>query len=76
MGLIAIGVLSIGTVYPDALIVRFQVTVTYLIMSSLIVTGGLQLAFTRWVADRLFEKRDRAVVPNFLGVTLVTTAAS
>lgn len=76
VGLIAIGVLSIGTVYPDVLIVQFQVTVTYLIMSSLIFTGGLQLAFTRWVADRLFEKRDRAVVPNFLGVTLVTTAAS
>ncbi|MFN3296463.1 exopolysaccharide Pel transporter PelG [Caldimonas sp.] len=76
VGLIAIGVLSLGTVYPDALIVQFQVTVTYLIMGSLVFTGGLQLAFTRWVADRLFEKRPEVVVPNFLGVTLVTTALS
>jgi uncharacterized membrane protein len=33
--------------------------VTYLIATSLILTGGLQLAFTRFISDRLFERRAR-----------------
>lgn len=76
IGLIATGILSLGVVTPNMLITQFQVTVTYLIMSSLILTGGLQLGFTRWVADRLFEKRQNDVAPAFFGVMLVTTAVS
>ena len=76
VGLIAVGVLSLGVVTPDTLITQFQVTVTYLIMASLILTGGLQLGFTRWVADRLFEKRNAEIAPAYLGVMLVTTAVS
>ncbi|OZB76195.1 MAG: histidine kinase [Thiomonas sp. 14-64-326] len=76
IGLIAVGVLSLGVVTPDTLITQFQVTVTYLIMASLILTGGLQLGFTRWVADRLFEKRKDDIAPAYFGVVLVTTAVS
>ncbi len=76
IGLIAVGVMSLGVVTPDTLITQFQVTVTYLIMSSLILTGGLQLGFTRWVADRLFEHRNDDIAPAFFGVMLVTTAVS
>ena len=76
IGLIAVGVLSLGVVTPDTLITQFQVTVTYLIMSSLILTGGLQLGFTRWVADRLFERRRDDIAPAYFGVVLVTTAVS
>lgn len=76
IGLIATGVLALGVVVPSALITQFQVTVTYLIMASLVLTGGLQLGFTRWVADRLFEKRSQDVAPAYLGVMLVTTAVS
>jgi len=38
---------------------------------SLILTGFFQLAFTRFVADRLFEGRPEVVVPNYHAVLLV-----
>lgn len=76
LGLIITGILSLGIVLPNALITQFQVTVTYLIMSSLILSGGLQLGFTRWVADTLFAKRREDVAPAFLGVLLVSTAVA
>ncbi len=76
LGLIVIGVLSLGVVLPASRITQFQVTVTYLIMSSLILSGGIQLGFTRWVADALFAKRDDTVASAFLGVLLVTTAVA
>lgn len=74
VGILFIGILSLGVVIPDILISQFQVTVTYLIMGSLILTGFVQLAFTRFVADRLFVKDDEAILPNFNGLLLVVCA--
>ena len=71
-----IGVMSIGFVVPDLLVRQFLVSVTYLMATSLIVTGGLQLFFTRFVSDRLFEQRMDAITPNLLGILLVVTLFS
>ena len=68
-----IGVMSIGFVVPDLLVRQFLVSVTYLMATSLIVTGGLQLFFTRFVSDRLFEQRMDAITPNLLGILLMVT---
>ena len=76
LGLIVTGLLSLGVVVPNLLITQFQVTVTYLIMSSLVLSGGLQLGFTRWVADALYAKRRDEVAPAFLGVLLLSTAVA
>lgn len=76
VGILLIGVLSLPFVLPTGLITQFQVSVTYLIALSLILTGPLQLAYTRFTSDRLFEKRDDLVLPNFHAVTFVVTAAS
>ena len=48
---------------------RFQVVVTYAIAlaSSLIVTGILQLPFTRYVADLIFQKRENEILPSYFG---------
>lgn len=54
-----IGVLSLGVVVPDVLVRQFLITVTYLMALSLIFTGGLQLFFTRFISDRLFERKHR-----------------
>ncbi len=70
LGILLIGIAS-AVVVPGAQITQFQVAVTYLIMSSLVLTGPIQLSFTRWVADRLFEKRDAAIVPNFMGALIL-----
>ncbi len=71
-----IGVLSIGRVLPQKLIVQYLVSVTHLMAASLIVTSPLQLLFTRFISDRLFEKRDKVVLPNLLGALLLATLVS
>ena len=76
LGLVAIGLLSVNIAVPNVLITQFQVSVTYLIMASLILTGVLQLSFTRWVSDQLFGRRSDIIVPNFAGVLLVTNAVA
>lgn len=72
LGILVIGFLSVAVVVPDVLITQFQVSVTWLMAVSLIVTGILQLGFTRYISDRLFEKQDWRVVPNFNGLLFVT----
>ncbi|WP_345816261.1 exopolysaccharide Pel transporter PelG [Paraburkholderia sp. PREW-6R] len=76
VGILLIGVLSLPFVLPTGLITQFQVSVTYLISLSLILTGPLQLAYTRFTSDRLFEKRDDLVLPNYHAVVFVVTAAA
>lgn len=76
IGILLIGILSIGVVEPRGLIVQFQVSVTYVMAASLIFTGLVQLSFTRFIADRLFEKKDDWVLPNFNGLLLTTVVSS
>jgi uncharacterized membrane protein len=68
VGILIVGFMSASIVVPAARITQFQVSVTYLIAGSLILTGPVQLSFTRFVADRLFEKRTDSVLPNFNGM--------
>ncbi|CAM5567286.1 exopolysaccharide Pel transporter PelG [Eoetvoesiella caeni] len=75
-GILLIGVLSLSVVEPPTRIVQFQVSVTYLIAASLIVTGALQLSFTRFISDRLFEKKPDRVLPSYNAVTLVATVVT
>ena len=72
VGLLVIGLISMNVAVPDMFVTQFSVSVTYLIMVSLIGTGFIQLAFTRWVSDRLFENNTDDILPNFAGVMLVT----
>jgi uncharacterized membrane protein len=76
IGILFVGFISLGVVYPHTLIVQFQVSVTYLIMSSLILTGFIQLGFTRFIADSLFNKQEALVLPNFSGMLLIVTSVS
>lgn len=75
VGILLIGLLSAAVVVPSYLVTQFQTSVTYLISTSLIFTGVVQLSFTRFVSDRLFEKRDDDVMPNFNGLLLLVTTA-
>jgi len=61
----------------DALsITRFQVSVTYLIALSLIYSGFGQLVFTRYVADRIFEREYYRLMPNLLGLLTIFMASA
>lgn len=76
LGLLVIGLTRVSSAASGSQVVQFQVSVTYLIATSLILTGFIQSSFTRFVADRLFEKRDRCVLPNFHGVVSLVTVVS
>ena len=71
-----VGIISLGLLLPNSLVGQFLVTVTYLMASSLILTGGLQLFFTRFVSDQLFEHRYDHILPNLLGVLLLVTVGA
>jgi uncharacterized membrane protein len=51
---------------------EFQVSVTWLMVASLLLTAPVQLAFTRYCADRMFAREFSQVVPNLWGVLLLT----
>ncbi len=76
IAVIFIGVFSLPAVVPPCLVSQFQTAVTYLIAMSLILTGFVQLTFTRYCSDRIFEKEHYRLLPNLNGVIfLVTTIA-
>ena len=74
LGLLVIGVISLPVVVPTRLIAQFQVSVTYLISLSLILTGPLQMAYTRFSSDRFYDGQEDLVLANFHGVVLITSA--
>ncbi len=73
LGILLVGILSLGIVIPNILVTQFQVSVTYLIATSLVFTGPIQLAFTRFCADRLFEKHNDWILPNYRALALLLT---
>lgn len=72
VAIMAIGMLNTGQETPSSMVAEFQISVTYLMAFSLILSSLLQLVFTRFVADRLYEKRDRLILGNVMGALLVT----
>ena len=76
VGILLMGLLSVGLVVPSHLVTQFQTSVTYLVAFSLIWTGLAQLAFTRFISDRLFEKRNEMVLPNLHGLLLLVLGSA
>lgn len=76
VGILLVGLIGTAVTGPNVAVAQFQVSVTYLIAASLIITGPLQLSYTRFVADRLFEKRNDLVLPNFQAVMLTSITAA
>lgn len=76
VAVLLIGLISLPVVIPALLVSKFQTVVTYLIAFSLILTGSVQLAFTRYSSDRVFEKEHSRLLPNLNGLLLVVMMAS
>ncbi|MBN3820992.1 exopolysaccharide Pel transporter PelG [Paraburkholderia sp. Se-20369] len=76
VGILLVGLLGASPLLPNAIVSDFQVSTTYLIAASLIITGPMQLALTRFTSDRLYDKQLDAIVPNFTGALLVITAGA
>ena len=73
VAVLVIGIISIPVVIPRFLVAQFQTSITYLIAFSLILTGFVQLAFTRYSADRIYEKEHFRLLPNLNGLMLLMT---
>ena len=65
-------IVSAFLIYPFVkeknIIMQFHISITYTIALSLIISSPFQLLFTRYVADRHFEKKFEKILSNFLGV--------
>ena len=73
LGIFAIGLMTTNETLSSAFVGKFQVSVTYLMATTLIFTGPLQFMLTRFVSDRHYEKKDDLILPNVFGaITLVT----
>ncbi len=76
LGIMMVGIISLGLNTDAELIISFLISVTYLIASSIIFGAWIQLMFTRFVSDRLFDEQREEVLPNLMGALLVTSISS
>ena len=72
--MLLIGSLGRGLVQDARAVERFQVCITWAFAGSLILSGPLQLQLTRFIADRVYAKRTREIVPNLLGALALMSA--
>lgn len=71
--LLLIGILGQQLVPDSAMVVRFQVSITWLFAASLVLTGPLLLTFTRYLADRHYLGDEASTIPNLFGVLALST---
>jgi len=74
LSIMMIGVLAVMLGVEQREVNAFQICVTYMMAGSLIWTGGMQLMFTRFVADRTYADDKAEVLPNLFGVLMLTMA--
>ena len=73
LGVTMVGVVCISSQGSKDDLPIFWSSITYVIAGSLILTGFLQLLFTRFVADRIYEDREHVIVPNLIGALALTS---
>lgn len=74
-GAIIIAILFINFDFINELYIRqFQVTITFLIVNSFVLSSFAQHSYTRYVSDRLFEKKMGRILPSLISISLVITA--
>ncbi len=76
LGVMLIGIVAISQKVGGQQVEQFTTSVTWIMGTSLILSGILQLVFTRFIADRLFEGKDHLINPNLFGALLLTTLVS
>lgn len=76
IGILIIGLISQTISLESGHVTQFQVSITYIIAGSLILTGPFQLSLTRFTADRLYEKKKDIVLTNFHSIALTATLMS
>jgi uncharacterized membrane protein len=73
IAILFVGFVNIATMENGGSVVQFQIVITYAIAlaSSMIITGMIQLPFTRYVADEIFAGREDELLPAYYGALLI-----
>jgi uncharacterized membrane protein len=71
LAVMLLGLLSLQPWAGNQDVDAFLISITYLVASSLIITGLIQLLLTRFIADQLYEHKHDQVVPNLNGALLL-----
>jgi polysaccharide biosynthesis protein PelG len=58
------------------ILLQFQISITYAIAISLIISSVVQYSFTRYISDRLFEKQTNRILPNTIGILISVSVLS
>jgi uncharacterized membrane protein len=76
VAIVLVGFINIANLGKLSEVAKFQIVVTYAIAlaSSLIITGILQLPFTRYVADLIFNNREDEILPSYFGAIFLAWA--
>lgn len=77
LSIVFLGGLSLSQVSDTQSVEIFLVSVTYLVSLSLILSGLIQLVFSRYVADKIYLGQRDAILPRFVVLLAIvnTTAA-
>jgi len=71
LGIVGLDFLKYTDISSTIFVRQFQVSITYLIAFSLILSSFTQHCYTRYIADRLFEKEHDRIIPNYNGVVFI-----
>ncbi|WP_457680835.1 exopolysaccharide Pel transporter PelG [Thermovibrio sp.] len=71
IAIIVAGILASEVSKNGEFIRKCQVVITYITALSLIISSPLQLTFSRYVADRIFNKEIDRILPNLIGAITV-----
>ena len=74
IAILLVGFINIANYGAQSEVYRFQVVITYAIAlaSSLILTGILQLPFTRYIADLIYNHREDEILPSYFGALFLS----
>jgi len=69
LAIAVVGLLNVVNYGEQAEAFKLQVVITYSIAlaSSLVITGLLQLPFTRYIADLIYKNREGEILPSYFG---------
>jgi uncharacterized membrane protein len=76
IGMVIIGLVNANQSSSSLSVSEFQISVTYLVVFSLLLTSPLQLLFTHFIADQLSQNKQSTVLPNVLGMMLLVITLS
>nr|CAA6830630.1 MAG: Extracellular Matrix protein PelG [uncultured Thiotrichaceae bacterium] len=76
LGILLIGILYFSNQSADPELRKFIISVTYLMSTSLIFSGALQLVFTRFISDQIYSGHKEKILPNLLGALTVCSISA